>query len=171
MGAKAARPVLQAVCETLGIAALSPVEWPVEPQWWLHDNADRLSARPAGVRALPPLGSITLTINPHTTAFTQRKRGAPAIPHTCRVLPIRCGDIDVQIEYFVRLSEAAFARCLISLIARFRRLTELACQPRRRNAGAYQISATARPAARSSRRRASRTDTPRCSGRSRQARL
>jgi hypothetical protein len=54
-----------------------------------------------------------------------------------------------QIEDFVGLSGAAFARCLISLIARFRRLTELACRPRRRNAEAYPISVMARPAARS----------------------
>jgi len=53
-----------------------------------------------------------------------------------------------QIEDFVGLSGAAFARCLISLIARFR-LTELACRPRRRNAEAYPISVMARPAARS----------------------
>jgi hypothetical protein len=43
MGAKAARPVLQAVRETLGIAALSPVEWPVEPRRRLRDAVDRFA--------------------------------------------------------------------------------------------------------------------------------
>src|SRR6516225_4482295 len=63
-----------------------------------------------------------------------------------------------QIEDFVGLSGAAFARCLISLIGRFRRLTELACRPLRRNAEAYPISAMARPAAQSWHHRANRMD-------------
>jgi len=62
---------------------------------------------------------------------------------------LRQGATTGQIEDFVGLSGAAFARCLMSLIARFRRLTELACRPRRRNAEAYLISAAARPAAQS----------------------
>jgi hypothetical protein len=66
---------------------------------------------------------------------------------------------------------AAFARCPISFIARFRRLTELACQPLRRNAEAYPISAMARPAAQSWHHRANRMDKPQYIGRSPQGHL
>ena len=76
-----------------------------------------------------------------------------------------------QIEDFVGLSGAAFARCLISLIARFRRLTELACRPLRPNAEAYPISAMARPAAQSWHHRANRMDKLQYIGRSPQGHL
>src|SRR5215475_9462205 len=60
---------------------------------------------------------------------------------------------------------------LISFIARFRRLTELACRPLRRNAEAYPISAMARLAAQSWHHRANRMDKLQYIGRSPQGHL